>query len=132
MWETVRDQDWLVEHPYLDERWATSVPGAYVHDRSMLIFRTRADYRRAPSAAQRAAFAWRWPLHTATLLGNQRNFLGVQDPERPEIAAALGRIDALQDSQIAELPAEMRTEAPRGPALRCMLARVLRVMLERA
>ena len=131
IWATLDGRPWLVGHPYLAERWATTVPGGYVHDRSMLIFRTRSDYRRPASVAQRAAFTWRWPLHTASLLGNLRTFLAVQDHDRPQIVEAIARVEALQDAELAELPAELLVEAPRGPALRCMLARVLRVMLAR-
>jgi hypothetical protein len=132
IWSRVASLEELVEHPYLDERRAISTAGADSGDRSMLIFRSRADYRRRPTRAQAASFRWLWPLHTASQLGNFQNFLAVQDTERPEIAAARRELNALQDSELAELPAALREEAPRGPALRSMLARVFRLCLARA
>jgi hypothetical protein len=131
VWEQVRDLDGLVEHPYVDQRWAIDVPGAFVRDRSMLIFRTREDYRRPPTRAQEASLEWRWPVLTAALLANFRNFLAVQDQSRVEITAATDQIAALQAAELDRLPAELRAESPSGPALRSMLARVMRVMLAR-
>lgn len=132
VWSSLLGQPWLVWHPALDERWATLVPGAFVHDRSMLIFRTRADYRRPATVAQAASFGWRWPLHSAALLGGLQGLIDRQDPARPEVAAAAARVGELRDRELAELPPELMWESDPGPAMRCALARVLRVMQARA
>lgn len=131
LWRRVEALPDLVDHPYLDERWALRVPGAYVSDGAMRIFRVAREYRRQPTIAQAACLRWRWPLHTASLLGNFQNFLRVQDHERPEIATSREQLDAIQDRELAKLPARLQSEAPRAPAIRSMLARVLRLALAR-
>jgi len=118
-------------HPYMDERELFRAPGRFVGDRAMLIFRTRPDYRRPATVAQRATFAWEWPLHTATLLGNFANFLAAQDAERPQIAAAQRKLDRLIAAEIKQLPPRMREQAPWESAARSILARVLRLALDR-
>jgi hypothetical protein len=128
LWSRVERLEGLVDHPYRCERWLLEVPGAHVSDRSMLIFRTRADYRHLPTRAQRASFAWRWPLHTAALLANFQNFLAAQEQSQSEIHDIRQALDAIQDAQLEALPEEMLIEAPRAPALRSMLARVFALM----
>lgn len=132
VWEEVRSLADLKPHPYLDERARTSAPGAFVSDRSMLIFRTRPDYARVASAAQAATLNWAWPAHTVTLLGNFRNFLASQDQARPEIAEADRRIAEIQDGELAAMPPELREHADHGAAVRSQLARVLLLMLARS
>lgn len=132
IWERVAKLPGLAYHPYRDERARLTVPGAYVNDGSMLVFRTRPDYRRAATRAQAADFNWRWPLHTASLLGNMANFLRHQDPGEPEISRALRELDALIDAELVTVPPQLRDEAPKAPAMRSQLARVLRLMQARS
>lgn len=129
LWDTLKDQSFLIDHPYLDERWQMSVPGAYVHDGSMLIFRTSSTYHRKPTIAQAACLNWRWPLHTASLLGNFQVFLSAQDQERPEIVKAKSALDKIQDAELGKLPPELRVEADGAEAVRSQLARCLRLLL---
>ncbi len=128
VWQRLHSLGGWRDHLYAEERARISVPGAYVGDGSMLIFRARKDYRRRASRAQEATFSWIWPLHTVSLLGNFRNWLFAQDPERPEIAQAKREIEALQAAEIAQVPPELQRESPRAPAIRSQLARVLRLM----
>jgi hypothetical protein len=128
VWKQLQTVDDLVYHPYMEERRLLRVPGAYVHDRSQLIFRTRNDYARAPTRAQAASFRWLWPLHTATLLGNFQNFLGVQTSSSPVLARARVAVSALQTQELDHIPASMRAEGERGVALASALARVFLLM----
>jgi hypothetical protein len=130
LWERARKVPGLRPHPYADERWQMEVPGAYVSDRSMWIYRTRSDYRRPPTVAQKAALEWRGPIHTASLLGNFSNWLAAQ-PDHPELDRVRERLDALRRAELARVPPRLLAEAPRGPALRSMLARVLLLMARR-
>jgi hypothetical protein len=128
IWAEVSALPDLNYHPYYEERRLLRVPGAFVHDRAQLIFRTRSDYTRAPTRAQAASLRWLWPLHTATLLGNFINFLDVQDQTRPEIVHAHAAISTLQARECAVAPASMRREGERGPALASVLGRVFVIM----
>jgi len=132
LWARVRTLAGLAWHPYMEERALLSVPGAFVHDRSMLIFRTRPDYQRPATRAQAASFRWLWPLHTASLLGNFRVFLAAQNQDRfPQLAEVDAQLARLQDAQLAKLPGPMLVEGARGPAMGSMLARVMALMLAR-
>jgi len=132
IWERVKTLPDLTWHPYLEERRRTSVPGAYVGDQAMLIFRAREDYARVATISQAATFNWLWPIHTISLLANFRNFLVAQDQERPEIGAAVKQLTDIQAEQAKLLPVELQTEAPREIAIRSQLARVFRLMLAQA
>jgi hypothetical protein len=131
VWASVAALDGLAEHPYSEERARIRVPGAYVHDGAMRVFRGDAGYRRAPSVAEQASFAFSWPFGTIALLANFRSFLAAQDPARPEIAAAEQTISALQASQMAGLPAELLQRSPVAPAIASQLGRVLALCLNR-
>jgi hypothetical protein len=129
IWDSLKDQVFLNDHPYMDERWQMSVPGSYVHDGSMLIFRMSETYHRKPTIAQAACFNWRWPLHTASLLGNFQVFLAAQDQERPEIIEAKLKLDKIQDGELGKLPPELRVEGDGAEAIRSQLARCLRLLI---
>ena len=131
LWASVSENAGLRYHPYCEERRLLRTPGAYVHDRAMLIFRTRPDYARPATRAQAASFRWLWPLHSATLLGDFRNYLAAQDLSRPALRSAERALTQLQAHEIAAIPASMRSEGPRGPAMASMLARVFCLMLAR-
>lgn len=130
IWEDLKNLKDLRWHPYLDERAALKVPGEYVGDGSMRIFRAREDYRRTATKAQEATFAWQWPLHTAALLGNFRNFLHAQDQTREEIAWAQEELDRIQDGELSAAPRDLLQEADYRISMRSQLGRVLRLMLE--
>lgn len=115
-------------HLYREERSRIQVPGAYVGDNSMLIFRSREDYRRRANRAQEASFLWMWPAHTASLLGNFSSWLRSQDGERKEFQEASREIARLQKKEISRLPAELQREAPRDGGMRSQLARIFRLM----
>lgn len=132
IWDEIKGLPDLAEHPYLDERWRLRVPGAYVSDQAMKIFRLRDDYRKAATIAQAACFRWRWPLHTASMIGNFQNFLAAQDLSRPALAAAKADLDALQDDILSELPPQLTVEADGANAVRSQLARCFRIMLARS
>lgn len=131
VWDEVRRLPDLNRHIYMDERERMTVPGAYVADRSLLIFRTRPDYGREASVAQAATLNWAWPAHTVSLLANFRNFLAAQDRGQPQIRAAEEQLARLQEGEIAELPEELRSFTAPEAAIRSQLARVLRLMLAR-
>lgn len=120
------------DHLYREEHARTSVPGAFVGDRSMLIFRARADYRKPATRAQEYSFRWIWPMHTASLLGNLVSGLRHEDPENPTVRAALRRAEALQDLELAEVSEELLQEADRKVSMTSQVARVFRLMLERS
>lgn len=119
-------------HLYEEERRRLQVPGAYVGDRSMLIFRSREDYRRRATRAQEASFAWMWPAHTASLLGNFSSWLRAQDKDRPEIQEAVRKIQELQEKEIRRLPETLQEESPREIGMRSQLGRVIRLLRERS
>lgn len=129
LWRQVAALPGLEPHPYADERFQIQVPGEFVSDGSMRIFRLAERYRRTPTIAQASCFRYRWPLHTATLLSNFQNFLSVQEISRPELAAVKQRLDALQAAELQKLPPELQVDGPIAPALRSQLARVLRIVL---
>jgi hypothetical protein len=129
IWESIKNLPDLEWHPYLDERAGISVPGEYVGDGSMRVFRAREDYRRTATKAQAATFAWIWPLHTATLLGNFRNFLHAQDQNRAEIIWATEELSRIQDGELSAAPAGFLEEADYCISIRSQLARVLQLML---
>ena len=129
VWEKVSALPGLRDHLYRQERARISVPGSYVSDGSMLIFRARKDYRRRASRAQEASFNWIWPLHTVSLLGNMRSWLFAQDPEEPEIIRAKAELEQIQEEEIQSLPEVLQREGDRAPAIRSQLARVIRLML---
>lgn len=123
LWEKARQIKSPAFHPYQLERENITVPGSYVSDGAMLIFRSREDYRRRPTRAQAACFNWRWPLHTAALLGGFQGWLSVQDDK--QVAEIKVELNALQDECLASLPAEMLSASDKGKAAASMLARVL-------
>ena len=125
IWAQVSALEGLVEHPWAEERARIKVPGAFVHDHAMRLFRVAAEYQRPPTVAEQASFAWSWPMQTIALLAGFRGYLAVQDRTRPEIAAADAALAALQAEQAAGLPASLQAPAPTGPALASQLARVL-------
>lgn len=129
LWEKLSGLSGLRDHPYREERARISVPGSYVSDGSMLIFRAREDYRRRASRAQEASFNWIWPLHTVSLLGNMRSWLFQQDPERPEIIEGKRELAAIQEAELDQVPDVLRRESAKAPAIRSGLARVIRLML---
>lgn len=118
-------------HIYREERARYRRLGPGISERSLLIYRSRADYHRPATVAQRASFAWEWPMHTATILGNFANFLAVQDESVPEIAAAKRELNELIAGEVRRLPPSMREQADWNSAARSILARVLRLMLAR-
>lgn len=128
VWDSIKDLEGLREHPYWFEKLRTKVPGAYVNDGSMRIFRSDIRYRQTATKAARACFVYRWPMHTATLLGNFQNFLAVQDESIPEIKAAKASITALQMEIIQALPLDMQTEGDPSNAMQSMLGRMFVLM----
>jgi hypothetical protein len=128
IWERVQKLPDLKYHPYLDERAELSVPGRYVNDQALRIFRLREDYRRSPTVAQAASFNWLWPAHTASLMGNFRVFLAAQDQKLPQIRDAVDAVTAIQEAELSSLPDQLqRSSIPE--AVSSMLARVLLLML---
>ena len=89
----------------------------------------RLDYRPLPTRAQRASFAWIWPLHTATLLGNFANFLAAQDQSRPEIETASKAIEKLIAKELRALPPSLRSYTDIAASKRSVLARLILIML---
>lgn len=119
-------------HLYEEERSRITVPGNYVGDGSMLIFRSREDYRRRATRAQAASFLWLWPAHTASLLGNLSTWLRAQDQDRPEISRAIEKVQSLQDAEIRRLPHSLQKESDRSVGMRSQLARIIRLMNEQS
>lgn len=132
IWARVAKLDGFEPHPYLDERHFLQVPGAFVHDKSMRLYRTSDEYRgRIPTEAQAACFQWRWPIHGAALLGNLHNFLDAQDTERPQVKKAVKDLERVQKRMLAPVPKELRVEHDPAAAVRSTLARALRLLLAR-
>lgn len=120
-----------IPHIYREERARYRQPGPNISGRSLLIYRSRTDYHREATVAQRATFAWEWPMHTATVLGNFANFLAVQDERVPQIAQAKRDLTGLIEGEIRQLPPTLRKQADWDSAARSILARVMRLMLAR-
>jgi hypothetical protein len=131
VWDSVKSLPNLREHIYLEERQKITVPGQFVHDGAMLIFRSRPDYKRQATHAQAASFRWLWPLHTASLMANFNNYLMHQDARKPPIRTARKKILDLQKRELNTLPKSLTGGAERAPAIQSQLARVIRIMLAR-
>jgi hypothetical protein len=123
-WQSISDLADLRQHPYLIERQRMRVPGAYVNDGSMRIFRADPAYRQPATRASAADFRWRWPVHTASLLGNMCNFLFAQEQNRPAIIQALATITELQIEMLTGLPQSLLNDSNRTKALHSVLGRL--------
>lgn len=121
-------------HIFRDERDSIKVPGKFVSDQSMRIFRTREDYRRPVTIAQAATFRFFWSAQTAFVVGNFNNYLQyiLENHERFKIAPrdlylieqAQQKLITLQENELIDLPNELKT-IKTGQALRSVLGRVL-------
>jgi hypothetical protein len=120
----------LVYHPYVDERARTS--NSVEGEGWLRYLRTDPRFHRPASRAEYASFAWLWPIHTASLMGNFQNFLAAQPSHLPGVADAKAALDALQGRQLAAVPAGVRVEGSTRAAIGSILGRLLLCLQETA
>ncbi len=128
IWNHIVSLDDLVLHPYFEERQSISVPGKYVHDQALRIFRSDPSFRKTINTAQLATYRFLWPLHTAWLLGGMSCFLDEQDLNNPVIGQAKIDLEGIQDRMLRQLPAEMLVEGDRAPSLKSIIGRLMILM----
>jgi hypothetical protein len=123
-----------IKHPFQDDRAAIRVPGKFIGDQAMLIFRTREDYLNPATVAQAATFRYFWAAQTAFVVGNFNNYLdyilrnakelNIKTEDLYIIEHHQQKLTTLQENELYLLPEEMKTINP-TPAIKSILARLL-------
>lgn len=120
-----------INHPFKDDRAAIRVPGKFIGDQAMLIFRSREDYLNPATIAQAATFNFFWSAQTAFVVGNFNNFLeyiltsGIEIESRDLyiIEQHQQKLVTLQESELYKLPEDMK-KIKTKPAIQSILGRL--------
>lgn len=122
-----------LHHPFRDERDAITVPGKFIGDQSMLIFRTREDYMKPSTIAAAATFRYFWSAQTSFVVGNFNNYLQYILASAEELKITTNdlyiiedyqrKLLTLQQTELIKLPEDLQN-IQTAPAIKSILGRL--------